>query len=105
MASRYDYGCGAHGIFEAFGGVNDSFMPCPICHEPARRRPFSGVPNISGETVARSQIPDPVYRMDAEKRHLNATWGDGSRSVEMLRKNVIEDAQGRKQIDLKGMNA
>ena len=41
--------------------------------------------------------------MEAEKRELHSTWGDASRSVEMLRKNVFEDANGNKQINLKGM--
>lgn len=101
---RYDYGCEAHGVFEAFGLVSDSFQPCPDCHEPARRRPFSGLPNLKGETVSRNQIPDPAYKQEAEKRHLNETWGDVSRSVELIRKNSFVDAQGHRQIDLKGMN-
>lgn len=101
---KYDFACGAHGIFEAFGSLHDSYSSCPVCHEPARRRPFSGVPNLKGETVSRSQIPDPAYRQEAEKKHLNQTWGDASRSVEMIRKNIHEDANGMKQIDLKGMN-
>lgn len=99
----YVYGCGADGNFEAAGSHNDSCQPCPVCHQPARRRPFSGLPNLKGDTVART-IPDPSYRQEAEKRHLNQIWGDASRAAEMLRKNVVEDAQGNKQIDMKGMN-
>ena len=97
----YLYRCVEGHQFERSGGLDDDLVHCE-CGQPARRRPFSSVPYIKGETVARS-IPDPVYRMEAEKRELHSTWGDASRSVEMLRKNVFEDANGNKQINLKGM--
>ena len=100
---KYDYLCpGCHEAFEANAGVHERFLEC-VCGSQAERRPFSGIPNLKGATVARS-IPDPAYRQEAEKRALNASWGDGARSVEMLRKNSFTDAQGNKQIDLKGMN-
>lgn len=101
---KYDYGCACGNSFEEYGSRDSDSVECPVCHKPARRRPFSGVPHIKGETVARS-IPDPAYRMEAEKRDLNRTWGDASRSVELLRKNIHEDANGMKQVDLKGMTA
>lgn len=99
---RYVYGCGGCGNFERFGRLDDDYADCPVCHNPARRRPFSGIPNISGETVAKS-IPDPLYRQDAEKRELNQSWGDGTRSMEMLRNATFTDAAGIKQVDLSRM--
>lgn len=99
---RYDYGCACGNTFEEFGTRDQGSMECPVCHKPARRRPFSGAPYLKGDTVARS-IPDPAYRMEAEKRELNATWGDGSRSVEMLRNAMTETETGIKQIDLTKM--
>lgn len=99
----YDYCCDLDGVFEAQAGRDDTSVPCPTCRLSSRRQPFSGLPALKGETVARS-IPDPAYRHEAEKRHLNQTWGDASRSVEMLRKNLYDDGSGIKKIDLKGMN-
>ena len=96
------YGCGVDGTFEAQAGRDDSSLPCPVCRQPARRRPYSSVPYLKGETVARS-IPDPQYRHEAVKREFNDSWGDASRSVEMLRKSSFTDAEGAKHIDLKGM--
>ena len=91
---RYDYGCGVHGIFEAHAGLNDSSVPCPTCHEPARRRPFSGVPNIKGETVARS-IPDPHYRQDAMAREHRQSWGGVDKAMEHIRSGIVETDSGR----------
>jgi putative FmdB family regulatory protein len=100
----YDYRCRTCGeTFERVAGLLDRFVEGPCGHQ-AERRPFSGVPNLKGETVSRS-IPDPSYRQEAEKRNLNSTWGDGSRSAEMIRKNLFTDAQGNRQIDMKGMAA
>jgi len=46
-----------------------------------------------------------MYRHEAQKRELNRTWGDASRSVEMMRKNTVTGPNGERSIDLKGMNA
>lgn len=102
MAPLYDFGCACGNSFEEYGSRDADYSECPVCHKPARRKPFSGAPHIKGETVARS-IPDPAYRMEAEKRELNATWGDASRSVEMIRQNMVETPAG-KVLDLKGMS-
>jgi putative FmdB family regulatory protein len=98
----YDYRCRTCGeTFERVAGLLDRFVEGPCGHQ-AERRPFSGVPNLKGETVSRS-IPDPSYRIEAEKRDLNSTWGDASRSAEMLRKNAYNDGTGMKKIDMAGM--
>lgn len=99
---RYDYRCLTCGVFDAEGSRDARQTLCPEGH-PAERLPFSGVPYLNGETVV-SAIPDPVYRQDAERKQLHATWGTGERSIEMLRKSVIVDEQGRKSIDLQKMN-
>lgn len=99
---RYDYGCAAHGIFEAFAGVNDSETPCPVCREPARRRPFSGAPYLRGATVPR-QIPDASYRQEAEQRHLRETWGTAERSIEAIRHNTVTDNEGNRRLDVAGV--
>ena len=98
----YVYACVGCGTFEMQGALDDAYASCPVCHNPARRRPYSGIPHFKGETVARS-IPDSMYRAEAEKRDLNRTWGDATRSMEMLRQHAVEDSQGRKQVDLVGL--
>ena len=100
---RYDYFCPAcREAFEAIAAVGDRFI-AHGCGSQAERRPFSGVPYLKGDTVARS-IPDEAYRHEAVKREFNQSWGDASRSVEMLRKNAYTDDQGNRQVDMKGMN-
>lgn len=94
----YLYRCPACGKeFEAYGRLDDRYIAC-FCGETAERRPFSGIPHIKGETVAKA-IPDPQYRHEAEKRAFNQTWGDATRSMELLRANRVEDSQGRVSID------
>ena len=99
----YVYGCGACGNFEAIGRREDDYAPCPVCHNPARRRPYSGIPNIAGETVARS-IPDPAYRFEAEKREFNQSWGTAERTMELVRQNTHTDIEGRKHVNTKAMS-
>lgn len=93
----YLYRCVEGHITEQQGGLDDDLKQCP-CGKPARRRPFSSVPHLKGETVSRG-IPDPAYRQEAEKRDLNRTWGDATRSIELLRANRVEDREGHVSID------
>lgn len=93
----YAYRCMEHGVFEQSGGLDDDLTRC-VCGQPARRMPYSGVPAIKGETVSKS-IPDPVYRNEAEKRDLKQSWGDASRSMELLRAHRVTDSEGRVSID------
>jgi hypothetical protein len=90
----YAYSCGADGIFEAYATRDDSYMPCPTCRQPARRRPFSGVPNLKGETVARS-IPDPHYRQDALAKEHRQTYGGVDKAMEHIRSGIRETDTGR----------
>ena len=99
----YAYGCGCGNSFEQYGSLDASVTECPVCHNPARRRPFSGIPYLKGDTVARS-IPDPAYRQEAEKRELNRTWGDASRSVELMRKHTVTDETGQKHVNIAAVN-
>ena len=99
----YDFRCPEHGVFEQYASREEAVV-YHVCGQTARRMPFSGIPNLQGETVARS-IPDPSYRHEAQKRELNRTWGDASRSVEMLRKASFTDEKGEKAIDMKRMSA
>lgn len=100
----YDYGCATHGTFEAQGGLNDSFVPCPACHEPSRRRPFSGVPALRGETVPTRQIPDKSYAWDkAERDHRKTGW-DLDRAVNTLRDARREDKEGRISLDMRKLS-
>lgn len=94
----YLYSCGHCGTFEQFAGLDDSSVPCPTCQAMAKRRPFSGVPHLKGETVSRA-IPDTAYRQEAEKRDLTRTWGDSTRSLELLRKHSYQDAKGWTQVN------
>ena len=98
----YLYGCGCGNAFEQFGKLDDSEADCPVCHNRARRRPFSGIPHLKGETVAR-YVPDPQYRAEAEKKALNRSWGDASRSAEMIRKAIVKDERGERSLDLSKM--
>lgn len=99
----YDFRCPDCGVFELRAGYSERSVYCD-CGRAAERLPFSGIPYLNGATVA-SAIPDPTYRQEAEKRDLNRSWGDASRSVEMLRKNVVEQKDGNKVINLAGMRA
>lgn len=99
---RYLYRCEEHGVFERFAGRDDRYVACD-CSRTAKRLPYSGVPYLKGDTVPIRQIPDPVYRQEAEAKELHSTWGTAERSMEMLRKNVVVDDQGRKSIDMTGM--
>lgn len=103
MKRRYDYRCPACGVYEAEGTLDERQIEC-ACGLPATRLPFSGTPFLKGETMPK-QIPDPVYRHDAEKRAFEGAWGTEERTVEMMRANLVEDNQGRKSVDTKAMSA
>ena len=90
----YAYSCGADGIFETYASRDDSYMDCPICHQPARRRPFSGVPHLKGETVARA-IPDPHYKQDAMAKEHRQTYGGVDKAMEHIRSGIVETDNGR----------
>ena len=97
----YLYRCVEGHEFERQGGLDDALANCE-CGQSARRRPYSGVPFLKGETVAK-QIPDPHYKQEAEKRELSQTWGDATRSMEMLRAARVENADGTKSVDMRKM--
>ena len=97
----YLYRCVEGHEFERQGGLDDDLVYCE-CGQSARRRPFSSVPFIKGETVAK-QIPDPHYKQEAEKRELSRTWGDATRSMEMLRAARTTDAEGNMSVDMRKM--
>ena len=97
----YLYRCVEGHQFERQGGLDDDLVHCE-CGQSARRRPYSGVPFLKGETVAK-QIPDPYYKQEAEKRELSQTWGDATRSMEMLRAARTTDAEGNMSVDMRKM--
>ncbi|HSE46007.1 MAG TPA: hypothetical protein VLA89_11840 [Gemmatimonadales bacterium] len=99
----YLYGCDACGVFEMAAGRDERWVEC-ACGLSAERRPFSGVPYLKGSTMPK-QIPDPVYRHEAEKTAFEKSWGPEERAAEMLRAHVVEDNQGRKFVDTKAMGA
>ena len=99
----YLYRCEEHGVFERLAGRDDRYVECE-CSRIAKRQPFSGVPYLKGETMPK-QIPDEVYRHDAEKRAFERSWGPEERAAETLRAHVVEDKQGRKFVDTKAMSA
>ena len=88
--------------FEAVGRTDDRFQECPRCGSSAERRPFSGIPYIKGETVARS-IPDPSYAQEKGKKELKAQGWTAERSIDLIRKNLVTDDKGEKSLDLKAM--
>ena len=95
----YLYRCPEHGYFEQVGGLDESLTYC-ACGEPSRRAPYSGIPYIKGETVAK-EIPEGEYRREARDRAHRATGWDLDRAVRTLRGAVSEDKEGRKQVDLR----
>ena len=99
----YAYKCPNCGVFEMQAGRDDRQVEC-ACGFTATRRPFSGLPYLKGDTMPR-QIPDPVYRQDAEQRQFEKSWGPEERAIEMMRSNLIEDKEGRKSVDTKAMSA
>ena len=100
----YKYLCpNCHEAFEQQAGWNDRFIVC-ACGSEAERRPFSSIPNLKGETVARS-IPDVDHRFDAEKREFQASWGGNDRTLDMLhRHRSVDQTNGWTMVDTKGMN-
>ncbi len=102
--ARFDYACPNCGVFEMDAGRDERQVE-HACGMTATRRPFSGVPYLNGQTVAKS-IPDPAYRQEAEHRQLKETWGGVDRTYEMLHRNThMDEKTGMKQVDLKAMNA
>ena len=96
----YAYHCPNCGIFEAYAGLDAGTLACPNCAQSARRRPFSSVPYIKGETVAKA-IPDGFYRQEAEHRELKQQGWDLDRSVRHLRKGLVEDKDGHRSFDMR----
>ena len=45
-------------------------------------------------------IPDPAYREEAQKRELRSQGWDFDRAVRHIRKNVREDKEGRKSVQM-----
>mgnify|MGYP001611555329 CR=1 len=95
---RYDYLCGAHGVFEATVGRGVTSHPCPTCGNPATRE--LSVPFIAGGTVARS-IPDQDYRHEADLRESRASGWDTDRAVREMRKTMREDSHGEKHVAIR----
>lgn len=96
---RFDFRCPACGVFEAYAGRDERELEC-ACGIQASRLPFSGLPSIKGETVAKA-IPDPQYRFDAEKRAHRAKGWDEDRAIRTMRSALVEDNQGNKNLDLR----
>ena len=99
----YDYQCPRCGVFEARGGIDADAHEC-VCGEQSPRSPFHGRLAIQTGTVPPSQIPNAEERRDVIARNFRREWGGADRSIEMIRKNMIEDGQGNKMLDLNGMN-
>ena len=95
----YDYICSACGPFEAIRGLDDRYIACS-CGGEAERCPFSGIPEIKG-TLPVHRIPDTSERWHkAEQAHKASGW-DVDLAVRHLRKGVVEDKEGRRNVDLK----
>lgn len=71
-----------------------------MCGSQAERRPFSGIPNLKGDTVAKN-IPDPHYKFDAQRKEHRENWGGLDRAVETIRTGMREDKQGNRIFDAK----
>lgn len=46
-------------------------------------------------------IPDKAYRREAEEKALRKQGWDEDRALNHIRQRVVEDKQGRKQVDLR----
>jgi putative FmdB family regulatory protein len=99
----YAYRCQlCNNAFEEGAGRNDRYILCG-CGGTAERRPFSGVPAIKGETVARD-IPDASYRDERLKRDLAQSWGTAEKSATLIRKHSHIDDTGTQQLDVRALN-
>jgi len=98
----YDCGCGYN--FEQRAGIEDRLLSCPRCEGAARRRPF-----YREQTIRTERVPVPVteteYRFEVDKRALKGRGWDYDRALDHIRKNMREDAEGHKQLDVVSANA
>jgi putative FmdB family regulatory protein len=100
----YAYRCElCNSAFEEAAGRNDRYILCG-CGGTAERRPFTGVPAIKGETVARA-IPDAAYRTEREKRDLKSRGWDADRSLGLIRRHMHEEPDGERTLDVRGLEA
>jgi len=101
---RYDYTCTECGLtFERLGGFEDVVAPCR-CGGVADRQ---AVYRSQGVSTRPAEVPDsePQYQVESQRKALRARGWDGDRAVEHIRKNIREDAQGHKQLDVVSANA
>jgi hypothetical protein len=72
VSPTYIYRCVRCKFFEAQGGFEQSFTPCPQCGLPARREPVSGVPATNTETVGFKPGRDlsAVHRSKVQKERV-----------------------------------
>jgi putative FmdB family regulatory protein len=100
----YLYDCACGNSFEQRAGIVDSILPCPRCEGAAHRRPFYRSQILR---VERASVPaaEGEYQNEADKRALKGRGWDYDRALEHVRKNIREDAQGRKQLDVVRANA
>ena len=47
----YDYRCKTGHWFEAVGGLEERYIPCPEHGEPSKRADVSGIPGVNTPTV------------------------------------------------------
>ncbi len=99
---RYDYSCPHCGAdFEASKPHGAEWAEC-TCGSMAHRKPYSGVPYLIAATATKA-IPEEPYRMAAEKKDLAAKGWTAERSIEEIRKNIVEDNDGNKQLNVAAM--
>ena len=86
----YEYSCECGEDFDARVGIKEGAMqPCPRCGRRVPRLPCSGLPFISGETVAKC-FPQATKAGDIKNKH-------GQYRVSLWNESMAEDKRRREK--------
>ena len=97
----YRFSCGSCGAsFDALAGYGADAKGC-TCGSPAVRVPtFEAGFVVAGKSIP----PDRASAQYEEHRELRRAGWNGDRALELIRKNVSEDKEGRKSLNVTAMN-
>lgn len=99
----YDFACTTcGGCFEARAGYEMRQLCCPACGGVARRAEVYRQATI----IAGATLPPREDAMAVQQewfREVRKAGWDGDRAISEIRKNLVEDREGRLQLDVRGM--
>jgi len=79
----YTYVCECSNEFDERAGLDAAMRPCPKCGRDAARLPCSGLPYLSGETVAKC-YPNATKDGDIKNKHgqyRTKLWDENAREL------------------------